>query len=399
MKIFTNLKNFKSIIITSFFFRIVLVSIGNGYDFYSWSKLGHIKQIYFSHYGVMRQYNYGPLFAEIISVFWKISEKTNSIILETIVFSFPSSYPVSVSDVSINIGLNFKLFLVLFIFFVDILIMSLLIELYNTKLAKFWIINPLSIVISSFWLREDSIMILFFLSFIYFYKKNKTKEAILTLSLSLITKQLFIFFPIWLVFKNFKKNYVFLLSYLIYGLSFVPYILNFSNKDVPKSHLYNDIAIYGIFNDVINYSASNQFPLLSILKLIGIDSYPNWGSVLFYLLMFFVGFLNKDKRIELQFIIYLFFIVGFAPGFQANYVLYLIIPLYLISKFFITFISLYFSILTVSVGNYYFKEVENIFNLVSNVAFYPPEFDTFLCLTSVCIGTYLTSKKINLDTH
>ena len=84
--------------------------------------------------------------------------------------------------------------------------MSFLIELYNTKLAKFWIINPLSIVISSFWLREDSIMILFFLSFMYFYKKNKTKEAILTLSLSLITKQLFIFFPIWLVFKNFKKT-------------------------------------------------------------------------------------------------------------------------------------------------------------------------------------------------
>ena len=348
----------------------------------------------------MRQYNYGPLFAEIVSLFWKISEKTNSIILETIVFSFPSSYPVSISDSSINIGLNFKLLLVLFIFFVDILIMSLLVELYNTNLAKFWIINPLSIVISSFWLREDSIMILFFLSFIYFYKKNNTKEAIFTLSLCLITKQLFIFFPIWLLFKNFKKNYVFLLSYLIYGLSFVPYILKFSNKDIPISHFYNDIAIYGIFNDVIGYSASSQFPLLSILRLIGIDSYTNWGSVLFYLIMLYTGYLNKDKKIEIQFIIYLFFIVGFAPGFQANYALYLIIPMWLISKFVVTVMSLYFSLITVSVGHYYFNEVENIFNLVFNLSFYAPTVVTILCFVSVCIGIYLTSKnkKINLDT-
>ena len=129
--------------------RITLLLIGSGLDFYSWARVGHIKQAYFSHYGVMRQYNYGPFFSEVLSIIWRISELTQSRIIDTTLFTYPDSYPVSIESFTIDIGFNFKLFLLLFIFMFDLLIMLLLYKLFNSKVASFWIVNPYSILILS----------------------------------------------------------------------------------------------------------------------------------------------------------------------------------------------------------------------------------------------------------
>ena len=106
-------EKFKVQIVISLLARILLFFIGNGIDFYSWARVGYIKQEYFSHYGVMRQYNYGPLFSEVLSIFWKISEFTQSRIIDTTLFNFPSSYPISVESITIQIGFNFKLLLLI----------------------------------------------------------------------------------------------------------------------------------------------------------------------------------------------------------------------------------------------------------------------------------------------
>ena len=391
-------EKFKVQIAISLIVRISLFFIGNGLDFYSWAKIGYIKQEYFSHYGVMRQYNYGPLFSEALSIFWKISEFTQSQIIDTTLFAFPNSYPVSLESITIQIGFNFKLLLLFFIFLFDLIILYLLNELFNSRVASFWIVNPYSILISSFWLREDSIMIAFILLFIYFHKKDRTSFALLFLCLSMITKHLFIFFPIWLIFKNFKKNIVYLSSYTIFAASFVPYIFSFSNKDIPSSHSLNDIGIYGIFNDVINYRASNQYPLLSLLKFLNVDSYEIWGSLFFYLVMLIIGYYYRKQTTTNSFLIYLLCIVGFTPGFQANYLLYVLIPLYLYSKNIGILISTYFSLIVFRVGNYYSAEINDFSISLNQLNIYPALVDTFICILCIFVATKL-SKNTSLDNH
>lgn len=391
-------EKFKIQIAISLIARISLFFIGNGLDFYSWAKIGYIKQEYFSHYGVMRQYNYGPLFSEVLSIFWKISDFTQSRIIDTVLFSFPNSYPISFESITIQIGFNFKLLLLFFIFLFDLIILFLLSQLFNSRVASFWIVNPYSILISSFWLREDSIMIAFILLFIYFYKKDKTGFALLFLSLSIITKHLFIFFPVWLIFKNFKKNLVYLSSYILFAASFVPYILSFSNKDIPSSHSLNDIGIYGIFNDVINYRASNQYPLLSLLNFFNIDSYEIWGSLFFYLVILLIGYYSRNQSTTNSFLIYLLCIVGFTPGFQANYLLYVLIPLYLYSKNVGILISSYFSIIIFRVGNYYYTEINDLSTFLNQFDIYPALVDTFICIFCIFVAAKF-SKNISLDSR
>ena len=376
--------------------RIAFLFIGNGLDFYSWAKVGRIKQEYFSHYGVMRQYNYGPLFSEVLSIFWKISETTQSRIIDSTLFVYPNSYPTAIESFNIDIGLNFKILLLLFIFVFDLLIMFLLYELFNSKLASFWIINPYSILISSFWLREDSIMIAFILLFVYFYKKDNSKFAVIFLSFSIITKHLFIFFPVWLLFKNFKKNYIYLSSYILFLASFIPYLLSFSNKDIPSSHSLNDIGIYGIISDVINYRASNQYPLLSLLSFLNINSYEIWGSLFFYSVMLLIGYYSRNKTVVNSLLIYLLCIVGFTPGFQGNYLLYVLIPLYLYNKNIGVILSIYFSIIIFRVGNYYSEEISNFVIFLNQFNIYPAIVDTSICIFCLFVA-YKFSKNTNSD--
>ena len=389
---------FKVQITLSLAARITLLLIGSGLDFYSWARVGHIKQAYFSHYGVMRQYNYGPFFSEVLSIIWRISELTQSRIIDTTLFTYPDSYPVSIESFTIDIGFNFKLFLLLFIFMFDLLIMLLLYKLFNSKVASFWIVNPYSILISSFWLREDSIMIAFILLFIYFYKKNNFRFALLFLSLSIITKHLFIFLPIWLIFKNFKKNFIYLSSYIFFAASFIPYVLSFSNKDIPSSHSLNDIGIYGIFNDVINYRASNQYPLLSLLSFLNINSYEIWGSLFFYSVILIIGYYCRNKSEVNSFLIYLLCIVGFTPGFQGNYLLYVLIPLYLYNRNIGITVSAYFSIIIFRVGNYYFEEISDFVVFLNKLDIYPEFVDTLICIFCIFVA-YKFFKNTSLDSH
>ena len=138
----------------------------------------------------MRQHNHGPLFSEVPSIFWKISDFTQSLIIDTVLFSFQTCL-ISFESITIQIGFNFKLLLLFFIFLFDLIILFLLSQLFNSRVASFWIVNPYSILIS-FWLREDSIMIAFILLFIYFYKKDKTGFALLFYPIN-NHKHLFIF--------------------------------------------------------------------------------------------------------------------------------------------------------------------------------------------------------------
>jgi len=213
----------------------------------------------------------------------------------------------------------------------------------------------------------------------------------LFLSLSIITKHLFIFFPIWLLFKNLKKNLVYISSYIFFAISFIPYILRFSNKDLPVGHSLNDIGIYGIFNDVIKYRASNQYPLLSLLSFININSYKIWGSLFFYLAVLLVGFYFRNQSSENSVLIYLLCIVAFMPGFQGNYLLYVLIPIYLYNKNIAILISAYFSIIIFRVGNYYFEQIENFVMILNRLSIMNDLVYTFICI--LCI--FLASKFKN----
>ena len=135
--------------------------------------------------------------------------------------------------------------------------------------------------------------------------------------------------------------------------------MSFSNKDIPSSHSLNDIGIYGIFNDVINYRASNQYPLLSLLSFLNINSYEIWGSLFFYSVILIIGYYCRNKSEVNSFLIYLLCIVGFTPGFQGNYLLYVLIPLYLYNRNIGITVSAYFSIIIFRVGNYYFEEISD----------------------------------------
>ncbi len=216
----------------------------------------------------------------------------------------------------------------LFLTLVDIVIFYLAIRLHSLTVGLLFFLNPVSIFITGFHSQFGNLAVLIgFLGVIYYENNNNNKGfAIcnLLLGVSLFTKHILIFFPLWLAIKEknwFKKILFCTLPYIIFYLSFLPF-------ETDLNTILINIFGYESHRNAIFWKLFSPEPFINYI------GFKN----LFILSIILMGFVfEKESKIK-SFYFYLISLVLFGMS-TANQ--YLAIPIVAIAFFWNRFFFLY----------------------------------------------------------
>jgi len=221
------------LLILGIFLRILVAFRGFNYDFESFLIVVNNLDQNNNIYSLTDRYNYGPIWFLIIRFLFKISSKN---------------------------PYYFRYAVVLFLTLVDIGIFWILLKKYGRYAGLFFLLNPISIIISGYHNQFDNLAILLGLTSVIILENNKNKISnkkyflgLTILGLSLITKHLFFLFPIWLAIKeteNIKKVFTIVFPYFIFLISFLPYWREGSQGIIQNVFLYdswNNLYFYNLF--------------------------------------------------------------------------------------------------------------------------------------------------------
>jgi hypothetical protein len=294
MKIIENRYFFLFICLISIILKLQISKLGHNFDFESQTIIVKSISEGFNPWDTDR-YNYGPIYAWILYFFYYFSGDD---------------------------WLLFRELNIIFLSFIDIFISLILWKINKKYISLVFLLNPISLIISGYHNQFDNlailpIIIIFFLTF-----KNKISKLniIFLLSLSIATKHIFVFLPFFLIYYFYKNKFnifTLLLPYLIFMLSFVPYLIPFiHNSPLNKTS-------EKIINNVFFYSSTGNTPLLSLLFNSDAPSrIISFITFIFGLLIFGV-LIQKLNFIDL-FLIYTLVLLIFSPSLANQY---LVIPL------------------------------------------------------------------------
>jgi len=216
---------------------------------------------------------------------------------------------------------TFRVKLVLLLSIIDFLIFILLYKNYSLKIGLLFFFNPISVFITGFHNQFDNIAILLAFVAILIYEKYKNNyELLLSLiifGLSICAKHIFIFFPVWLAFKeknSYKKIIIILVPFVIFFSSFTNYL---------------SVDYHHIVEHVFNYKASSNGPFWKIFTPKIVDMYID-KKILFIISLIILGLFFQKKSLRNIFHYYLISIVIISSG-MANQ--YLAIPLLALAVF------------------------------------------------------------------
>lgn len=126
----------------------------------------------------------------------------------------------------------FRYALIVFLSLADIGIAWLFWRLKKRIAALLFLLSPVALYISGYHNQFDNVAVFFAFASIYFLTGEKSLShrntwiSAFLMGLSLVMKHVFIFFPIWFLFRKIdlgKKAVLVLLPYMIFFLSFIPY--------------------------------------------------------------------------------------------------------------------------------------------------------------------------------
>lgn len=260
----------------------------HAYDFQSYSIVANSISESKNPYATGR-YNYGPVWAVIV---WLIKS-------------------ICGNDVSFRLGISIVLIST------DIGI-SLWLKRNGYLLASlFLLISPISIAVTSRHLQFDNVAILFALLCVSLMARGKSNSinrydigACLLLALSLMTKHIFIVFPLWLAVRQTSvvKKYLYLvLPTSIFLFSLVPFWLN------------NHKAVY---ENVIAYSSLKNAPFLFAILPDGIADAliaSKLATPIFLTIVVLVGFRLKNLSIPELPLVYMVTVVVFSSAIADQY--------------------------------------------------------------------------------
>lgn len=289
-------------ILVSVIARIMISAFGHNYDVSSYCIVSNILEQGKSVYAHTDRYNYGPIWAWLVSGFGHLA--------------------------SCNTGEGFHILIAVFLSIIDVMIGVILAESYSWIAAMVFLLSPISLLISGFHSQFDNLAILLSLLAWLMIRAGKPKLSVLVgssalLGISLVTKHVMFFFPIWLVFWKplGKLRYRALyagLAYGIFGASFLPWWADPSSRA-------------GILKNVFSYKSFYGDSLVG--RLIGLFAPVESFDALFFhcfhlhngLQMLWMGFMlatgivlaAKDKR-EL-FLLYLMTLYVSSPSMAWQY--------------------------------------------------------------------------------
>ncbi|MFA6923449.1 MAG: hypothetical protein WC223_04265 [Bacteroidales bacterium] len=241
---------------------------------------------------------------------------------------------------------NFRYEMSLFLSLIDVLIAFLVFTRKNYFASLFFLFSPISIIISGYHCQIDNLAILFALLAVFYVGRNKKienmsiKETFVfsaIIGLSLVTKHIFIFFPIWMFFKTNKINQklIFIIvPFSMFLLSFVPFLPNGGYESI-KQNVFN----YPSFNNAPFYNAFINSTLINkIISLINMTEFA--PRLFFFVAVIICGICFRKRNIFESFLFYLLCIFVFSSAITNQY---LVIPL-LFTAFYPNIYSILFNI-------------------------------------------------------
>lgn len=273
-------------VLLGFSLRILSSARGHNYDFDSYLIVLNIIKHGGNVYAETTRYNYGPVWFWILKIIYNISAQ-NQII--------------------------FRSALVIFLSFVDFGIFIILLSRYKNLSAYFFFLNPISIIITGYHNQFDNLAILIALYANMLIGEdfdkplNKKKyTGLVILGISLATKHLFFFYPIWLSIKQKGKlNKLIIIStpLIVFLLSFAPYL---------------NSGLYGVINNVFLYKSYLNGMLYSFFVPVFFQMLFSSMSIWILVLVFF-GFYLKNIRSNEAFFYYTCILVAASPAIANQY--------------------------------------------------------------------------------
>lgn len=289
-------KNKVSLIVlaSGLFVRLILPFLGHNYDFESFWIVGEITAQFKNVYVETARYNYGPVWFSILFLFRQLAGILPGDAINT-----------------------FRWCIVLCLAVTDIGIFFLVKKRIGLLAAVLFYLNPVAMIITGFHNQFDNLAILLALAACLMLEKQKTRGidrftigGLVLLGLSITTKHLFFFFPVWLVFRALASRdwtraaIAILIPYSLFFVSFLPFI--------------DEGGLNGILSNVFLYRSSNNAPFFQVFVPAAIQSI---SSPMLWLLFFMAVFgvcLQKTRPFILA-AIYLGVLVTFAPAMTNQY--------------------------------------------------------------------------------
>lgn len=276
-----------AVLLAGLVLRLVLPFRGFNYDIESWKIAADIMAHGGNVYGETGRYNYGPIWFHILHLI----------------------------DVIPGTGAGqffaFRYKVAAFLTCVDVAIFVILLRRFNVLVATLFFLSPISIIITGLHSQMDNLAVLFGLIAVLFLEKDKRANVffilgLLFLALSLSTKHLLFFLPIWFAFKERRWSHKLLMvgiPYAIFLGLFVPY------WELGQTGIVNNVFLYRSFNNAPFWTVFAPAILMKVLPPV----------ILFFTALFVLGLIWRKKPLLETYFLYLIAVVVFSSAIANQY--------------------------------------------------------------------------------
>lgn len=286
--------------------RVVIARFGHNEDFYNWTWNATVLRDGNSVYSGDVPYGYGPFWMFVL----QFADLIQSI--------FPENRKI------------FRLVIILTLTLADLLIAAIIARKFSQYAGLLFFLNPISIIITGYHNQFDNIAILvavvavLYLTLEQSLSKSRNLYLGLTLiGLSLAVKQILLFFPIWLFFRNGNCKQRAIrgaMPYVIYVACFVPWATSIARIEI----IFEEVFLQrrgrsGILLNLFGADYAGTIQGSSYSDLIRKIVFASWviGILAF-------GWIMRNRSLIHSLIIYLLLMVGLAPAYSQQQ---LILPL------------------------------------------------------------------------
>ena len=275
------------VLLVGLLLRLVLPFRGFNYDIESWKIAADIMAHGGNVYAETGRYNYGPIWFHILHLL------------------------DAIPGTGFGQFFAFRYKVAAFLTCVDVAIFMILLRRFNVLVAALFFLSPISIIITGLHSQMDNLAVLFGLIGILFLEKDKRADVffifgLLFLALSLSTKHLLFFLPIWLAIKEERWSR----KLLIIGIPYAVFIGLFAP--------YWELGQTGIINNVFLYRSFNNAPFWTVFApAIFLTVLP--PVILFFSALFVLGLVWRKKPLLETYFLYLISVVVFSSAIANQY--------------------------------------------------------------------------------
>ena len=280
--------------------RIVIARLGHNEDFYNWTWNATEMRGGGSVYSGNVPYGYGPFWMFVL----QFADLIQSI--------FPENRKI------------FRLVIILVLTLADLLIAAIIARKFSHYAALLFFLNPVSIILTGYHNQFDNIAIVAALIAVLQFNSGESKSSsknfylgLVLIGFSLAVKQILLFFPIWLFFRNgsFKQRVIrSAMPYVIYIACFIPWATSIARIETIVKDLY--LMTRGRPGIVRNLGGSTYIEPTFEINYGRIGFYLSYAVWIIGILAF--GWIMRNRTLLHSLIVYLLLMVGLAPAYSQQ---------------------------------------------------------------------------------